>query len=478
MRVNQTKVLSDSEIGIIHNQSLEVLRDTGVRVMNRATIDLLAAAGAQADNVSRIVKVPEEFTRKYLSELPETIRIWNRGQTGFITLGDGKVHCASGHNAIHTQEFGSDAIRDATKQDVGEFAFVTDALENLEVAGIVVMPRDVPEKASLVHAVDAMFNYTTKHVFFSPGTEEETAAILDIARAVTEKADLSEKPVLTCQISPTSPLTWETGAVRALELAVRSGVPVSFLPGPMGGAACPYTLAGHLIQYNAEMLSGIVISQVVKRGAPVIYGGGWSIFDMKESIAKIASPESVLLRIAGVQMARHYRIPCHSMGLDSDSHTYDEQQGAEKLFTTMGDYLVGADLVVNGGMYSSGVTASLEQLVIDDEISGILRRFMQGIDFDEDKWGMDAIREAGPGGEFLSSDHTMKYLRSGEHRLNELSLRLPLRKWNGTGRPDIVSSARGRVKAIMAEHRVPPLGSAVKSEIARIIKRYETKYVR
>jgi trimethylamine--corrinoid protein Co-methyltransferase len=475
MRVSQTKVLSDAEIGIIHDRSIELLEDPGVRVLSPEIVDLLEGAGAKVDRGTRIVRLPRAFTESRLEGLADRIRIWNRSQTSFLTLGDGRVHCASGHNAIYTQEFGSDAIRSATKRDVGEFAALTDSLANLEVAGIVLMPRDVPEVASLVHAIDAMFNNTTKHVFFSPGTAEEAAACLDIARAVTGGADLSGRPVLTCQISPTSPLTWETGAVDALALVARAGVPICFLPGPMGGAACPYTLAGHLIQYNAEMLSGIVISQVVRRGSPVIYGGGWSIFDMRESIAKIASPESVLLRIAGVQMARHYRIPCQSMGLDSDSHSYDEQQGAEKLFTALGDYLVGADLVVNGGMYSSGVTASLEQLVIDDEISGILSRFMDGIDFGRDRQAMDAIRAVGPGGEFLTSEHTMKYLRSGEHRLDEISLRLPLRKWAESGKPDLLSQARARAKVLMAGPKAEALSAEVRKGIALIIERYEAE---
>ena len=475
MRVSQTKVLSDEEIKLIHAGSLEVLRDAGARVMDPEILSILEGAGARVDHKTQIVCFPEEFTEKYIRTLPEQIKIWNRPQTDYLTLGDGSVHCASGHNAIYVQELGSARIRDAAKKDVAEFAFLTDALENLEVAGIVLMPRDVPEKASLVHAVDAMFNNTAKHIFFSPGTAGEAAAILDIARAVTGSADLSKKPPLTCQLSPTSPLTWETGAVQALRLTVESGAPVCFLPGPMGGAACPYTLAGHLIQYNAEMLTGIVISQVIKPGAPVIYGGGWSIFDMRESIAKIATPESGLLRIAGVQMSRFYRLPSQSMGLDSDSHTYDEQQGAEKLFTAMCDYLAGADLIVNGGMYSSGVTASLEQLVIDDEISGVLRRFMEGIDFDPAKQAVEVIKEIGPGGEFLSSGHTVEYLRSGEHRLNELSLRLPLRKWTELGKPDLLSAARGRVHALMSGRGAEPLGRDIKKNISEIIRCFEAK---
>jgi trimethylamine---corrinoid protein Co-methyltransferase len=474
MHLTNIKVLSDSEMELVHEASVNLLFDTGIKVMSEDVLAILETTGALVDYPTQIVRFPPQMTRQYTSGLREKIQLYNRSQESYLTLGDGRVHCASGHNAIYTQKFESDLIQDATKQDVREFAFVTDALENLEVAGVVVMPCDVSPQASLVHAIDAMFNNTTKHVFFSPGTAKETAAILDIARAVTGKEDLSERPVLTCQLSPTSPLTWETGAVEALVYIAKSGIPLTFLPGPMGGATCPYTLAGHFTQYNAEMLSGIIISQVINRRTPVIYGGGWSIFDMRESIAKIATPESVLLRIAGVQMAHFYRIPCHSMGLDSDSHCYDEQQGMEKLFTALGDFEAGADLFVNGGMYSSGVTASLEQLVIDDEISGILYRFMQGIDFTPEKMALDSIREVGPGGNFLSHDHTLKYLRTGEHRLKELSLRYSLRKWKEQGKPDLITRARERVRRILSTHKVEPLAGPIQQSITEIINEFES----
>lgn len=476
MRLNFTEVLSDDEIAFIHEASVNILSETGVRVLSSKALDMLERAGAKVERTSKIVRFPAEMIKLYTEDLKDKIRLYNRSQDKFITLGDGRVYVAAGHNAIYIQELESSNIRNATKKDVGEFALLTDALDNLEIAGIVLMPDDVCKKASLVHAVDAMFNNTAKHIFFSPGTMEETAAILDIARAVTGSDDLSEKPVLTCQVSPTSPLTWEPGAVDALILVAEAGVPVVILPGPMGGAACPYTLAGHFIQYNVEMLSGIIISQVAKKGAPVIYGGGWSIFDMKECIAKIASPETALLRIAGIQMSRFYGIPNHSMGLDSDSHCYDEQQGMEKMLTGMVDFAAGCDFIVNAGMYSSGVTASLEQLVIDDEISGILYRLIEGMDFSPDKAAVDIIKETGLSGEYLSSEHTVKYLRSGEHREEELSSRYSLRKWREKGKPDIIAKAAQKVRNIMLSHKVEPLSDEIKQKIQKIITQFEGLY--
>jgi len=301
---------------------------------------------------------------------------------------------------------------------------LSDYLPDIDIVGVEAMPQDVKAESSLLHAVDAVFNNTEKHVFFSPERKEVLIPIFDIANIVIDDGNLGERSPVTCQLSPTSPLTWEKGAVEALIETARRGVPLCILPQPFAGVSSPYTLAGLLTVHNAELLSGIVLSQLINPGAPIIYGSAWSTFDMRTMNVLIGTPETVLLRLAGSQMAEFYHMPYHTIAPDTDAHTLDEQLAWEKFGTAWGSYLAHSDLVVNGGMFSTGLTVSFEQLVVDNELFSYIKRLSSGI------------------------------------RVCK-------------GNKDIIGKAKEKVSSVLRDHRVPELPIQKKREIERVIKNAE-----
>jgi len=471
--IEKVRVLSNDEIIKVHENTLKILENTGVYVYSEEALKTCAAIGLHTDSDSKIVKFPHKIVEESLASVPEEIQLFNRKGELSAVLGKGKSYAASGHNAIYVLDYKDDERRNATKEDVGKFALLSDYLPDIDIVGIEAMPQDVKAESSLLHAVDAVFNNTKKPIFFSPERSEVVTPVFDIAKVVIDHDNLGEKPPLICQLSPTSPLTWEKGAIEALIETAKQGVPLCLLPQPFAGVSCPYTLAGQLTLHNAEELSGIVFSQLINQGCPVIYGTAWSDFDMKTANVIIGSPETVLLRIAGAQIAELYHLPYHTIAPDTDAHAMDEQLAWEKFATTLGAYLGHSDLIVNGGMFSTGLTVSFEQLILDNELFSYIKRMSRGIKVNEDTLALAIIERIGPKGDYMGDEHTLKYLGTGEHWEPMVSTREIYENWSRKGKKNIVQKAHEKENDILKNHEVALLSAQKKKEIEKIIKDFE-----
>ncbi len=472
-KIEKVKILSKDELDRIHENSLRVLQNTGVFVYSDEVLRICSDHGLNTDVKKRVVKFPVGIIEKCLSTVPGGFKIYSRMGSICAELGSGRSYTASGHNAIYVMEHESGERRIATKKDLTRFALLTDYLSDLHIVGIEAMPQDVKPESSLIHAVDATFNNTLKPIFFSPERMEVAEAIFEVATVVTGTGELKNRPPLICQLSPTSPLTWERGAGEALVATVRRGVPLCLLPQPFAGVTSPHTLAGHLTVHNSETLSGVVLSQLISPGSPVIYGSGWSTFDMRQANVLIGSPETVLMRIAGSQLAEYYKLPYHTIAPDTDAHVMDEQLAWEKCATAWGAFLGKTDLIVNGGMFSTGLTVSYEQLVLDNEIFSYIGRLSRGIRVDDDSLALDLIERVGPKGDYLGEEHTLHHLRSGEHWEPMVSTREIYENWQRGGKKDIVEKAYDKASWILKNHSVAPLEESQQKEIRAIIERFE-----
>ena len=224
---------------------------------------------------------------------------------------------------------------------------------------------------------------------------------------------------------------------------------MAILPEPITGVSAPYSLAGLITGHNAEAISGICITQIVNPGTPDIWARSWTTFDMKKNAALVGSTETTLCRIGGAQVAKHYRLPLHTTAPNSDNHAHDEQNSWEKTFSTFCDAAAGNDLVVNLGMSACGLTISLEQLVMDVEIVGQVRRLQKGIDASPEMIGEDLIRKVGYRGTYMVEDHTLKLLGRGEHREPLIAARGSIDTWKEEGAKDSVGMAADIVRDIL-----------------------------
>lgn len=470
MKLATMSVLSDSEVKNIHEAALHILETSGVKVHSRNMLDFLKQKGLAVDTESQIVRFTRSSIEAALSTIPRTFDVFNREGEFAFTLGDGIPKIAAGHNAVFWVDSETGKTRSSTVADVELFAKICDKLPNIDVLGIPVMPQDVPDPgASLLYGVRACIENSRKPIYFSTDSVKVNRACIELLRAAFA-GDFESQAYGMTQLSPTSPLFWEEGVIDAIFDTVKTGVPIAILPEPIAGVSAPYTLAGLLTIDHAECLSGLAMIQMLKPGAKVLYANSWTTTDMRTGSALVGSTETTLCRIAGAQMARFCKVPSHTTAPNSDNHAHDEQNAWEKTLSQFCSIAAGNDLIVNCGMFATGMTCSQEQLLMDEEISAMARRICAGITADEETIARDVIEGIGPQGEsYLTTEHTMRWLRSDEHLMPRLAVRGPLASWEAAGGKDTYQIARDVVKEY-ASAPADKIDSARKAKLDEIVR--------
>ena len=430
-------------------------------------LGLLRDKGLTVDEEQQTVRFPRACVEDAVAAAPDRIDIFDRDGTPAFTLGDGASRIAAGHNAVFWVDSETGETRGSTVADVEGFARICEQLPNIDMIGIPVMPQDVtPPESSLLHGVGAVIRNSRKPLFFSTDNMAVNRAIIDMVEAAFA-GDFSTQVYGISQLSPTSPLLWEGGVLDAILDTLTTAVPLAILPEPNAGVSAPYTLAGLLTVNNAECLSGLAMIQLLKPGAPVLYANSWTTTDMRTGAALVGSTETSICRVAGAQLARFYGVPSHTTAPNSDNHAHDEQNAWEKMLSTFCSVAAGNDLVVNCGMFATGLTCSNEQLVMDEEISAMSRRVAAGIGVTDETIAVDLIKQVGPGGNYLTREHTLTWLRSDEYIEPHVAVRGPRAAWEAAGAKDTYELARDEVRAL--DRPGPALDPARAARLAEII---------
>jgi trimethylamine---corrinoid protein Co-methyltransferase len=470
MRLANFSVLSSAEVESIHRATLQILGQTGVLIEDRRLLALLADAGAEVDFSHSLCRIPENLVMGALEGAPRRIPLYDRNGKQVALLGESETHPFAGH-AMPFYLDAETGPRPATKADVESLTRLVDALPELHLACVPASPQDVPAASAFAHAAEAVLANSVKPLFVAPDRAPVAEAIITLARLATGVDDISSHPVLVFQLSVESPLRVPPSVCDLLYTVASAGVPVVIHAGPMSGASAPLTLAGFMATHNAEVLTGVVITQVIRRGTPVIYGGGWGAMDLRVGSRIVASPESALLRIAAGQLTQFYGLPRHTIGIHADGPAQDEQTGWEKMLTALATIMSGFDLMSNSGALGVGMLVNHEQIVIDHEILGIAKRMARGFTADTGTLALDAVARVGPGGSFLMDEHTLAHLRTGEFWEPRLSYRGSVSAWFDSGKTNVVASARAQTEQILRSHWPPPLPGHIRSEMARVVSR-------
>ena len=472
MQLAPLQVLSDDDLAQIHEATLHILEHAGVKVCSPRMFAFLRDRGLPVDAERQIVRFPRRVIETEVAKTPAQFEVCDRtGRPAFV-LGDGVPKIAAGHNAVFWLDSDTGVTRPSTCKDVAVFARICQHLRHLDMIGIPVMPQDVPnQRATLLYGVREVITNSDKPVFISTDNAAVNRACIELLRAAYE-GDFDRDVYGISQLSPTSPLTWEEGVCEAILDTVTTGVPLAILPEPNAGVSAPFTLAGLLTVNNAEALSGLAMVQMLKPGHKAMYANSWTTTDMRTGAALVGSVETSICRIAGAQLARFYGVPCHTTAPNSDNHAHDEQNAWEKTLSTFCSVAAGNDLIVNCGMFATGMTCSHEQLVMDEEISGLSRRLARGLTVNADTIAQDLIEQIGPQGPtYLTTDHTLKWLRSDEYHLPSVAVRGPFASWQAAGSPDTTALARAKAWELAARP-VPELAPERRERLDRIIAEF------
>ncbi|MFB3881107.1 MAG: trimethylamine methyltransferase family protein [Armatimonadota bacterium] len=452
----------------VHSASLEVLRRTGVRVYHEEARKLLAESGsARVDNEH--VWLQPGIVEWALAQAPSRIPLCRRGGTEVIAALEGRTVCfGTGSDCLTYLDPRSGALRPFTLQDVVDCVRVVDALPEMQFCMSMGIPHEVqtsPYRAQFA----IMLRNTVKPIVFVCNDRLDCEAIVAMAAAAAGGLDrLRMNPNVLLYAEPSSPLRHSQTAVAKLLYMAEQLLPVVYSPAPVQGGTAPVTLAGALAMANAEVLSGLVVHQLKRPGAPFVYGQGMHQLDMLTTISVYTSPEFALARVAVAELGRFYGLPTWGYAGDANACVVDEQASAEATFSILVSLLSGCNLTHDVGYLESGKTFSSEMVVLCDEIISMSRAFMRGISFNDESMAMDVVDSAGPGGTFLETDHTFANFRSMWRPA--LFNRLGGEAWTRAGSKRTGDHLRDRTVALIESHEPEPLPADVDQEIESILK--------
>jgi len=463
------KFLSQNEIEKIHNASLQVLEEAGVSIQDPDFLRFLADAGATLDYEKKRARIPPALVNESMKKAPRQMTFFARDPKHDVKFEGGGIHAHPTGGAANVLDLDSGTARLATRKDVEDLTRVVDALSNIHTQVMIAYPSDVPERLRDVYAVDAVLRNTGKNFDATPYNDESFKFIIEMIKAVQGEDELARRPIITASASPTSPLQFSTEVTRITSRATKHNLPIAVLPCPLAGATSPVTLAGTLVQQNAEMLAGITMVQLLNPGNPVLYSPRCIPLDMLTGQACYGI-EATMMNVGCVQLAHYYGLPCDVYGLDTDSKILDEQAGLERAMAGLLPALAGADSLSGAGCIEGGITVSYEQLVIDDEIFGMIFRAAKGIDVSEEKLAIDVITKvAREASNFLEQKHTLKHFQS-EYFRPKLASKEARARWEKRGSKSMVEVAREKVRKILAEHKPLQLDEDVRKRVEEIVK--------
>jgi len=467
LRIPRLKVLSSDDLELIHLSTLEVLRRTGIAVKEPKAVEVFKKIGCFVDGER--VRIPAHLVERALRATPPRVAMSGRNGNPAMFLEDNNVYFGTGSDTPHISDLKTKKRRLTVLKDIQDVAKVVDFLPELSFLMCSGIASDVNPKISDLHHFGAMVNHTEKPVVFTAWSLDNLKAIIRMAEAVAGGAkELRASPFLALYTEPISPLTLAAESTQKLMFMAEKALPVVFTPGLLTGATGPITIAGGIVQANAEMLGGYVLAQSIREGMPFIYGGGVFPIDMATGLLRYAAPEGLLATSAVTDMARFYRLPMFSFAGCSDSNIYDQQAAIEGALWTLLSSLSGGNLVHDVGYINNGLTTSFEQLVVSNEVISMVRRITGGFEINEETLALDLIHKVGPGGEYLTSEHTLKHFK--ENWSPKLFSRSSYERWEKEGKKDLAGRANEKAKEILKTYTPRPLDARLQAELRKIIK--------
>ncbi|HTX90461.1 MAG TPA: trimethylamine methyltransferase family protein [Anaerolineales bacterium] len=465
-------VFTSDEVESIHRATLRVLSETGLALTEPKSREILAGAGAKLEE--KRVFFPPELVEKCLEDAGRRPVIHGRGGS-IRALGNGELYFHNLGGAPNVFDPASGKRRPATVQDVRDATRLLDALDNCHTITPFFTPTEVPGGIMSL----AMYRHALPHTvkpLQGPGVQFAAEA-----RWAVRMAEVVGRPeeVLTLSLSPVSPLSLPDHEAEAILEIARLGIAFGPLPCPTAGTTAPFSIAGAIVQQNAEVLAALVLAQLVRPGLPMIYCGRLAMMEPRTGLSVWGGVEMGMASAGTVQIGHRYSLPVNVYGFSTNAHSLDIQDGFERALNAVLPALAGADELSGIGEMEAGVMGSYAQMVIDDEFAGSVLRARKGYAADEDALAVDGIATAvATTHNFLAQKHTMKYLRSGEVFLTKLAERSSWESWETGGRAGLSERAQAQADRILKEHQVPPLEPAQEKELDRLLGAAERDLVK
>jgi trimethylamine--corrinoid protein Co-methyltransferase len=466
-------VLDEAGKTRIFDAALEVVSSVGMLVLHDEALALLRRAGCPEDNDGR-VRLSTQLVEAALHTAPSRIAMYDREGQPAMDLGGYNSYFGTGSDLMYIYDLDSGDYRETRLDDVRRVARLCEALPSINFVMSSAHPKDEPPRISYLRSFEAMWTSTCKPLVVTAEGPHDLRIMWQAACALRGGEDeLRARPYFIVYNEPVSPLQHIPEALGKLLFCADHGVPSIYIPSPLSGGTAPVTIAGLLVQSVAESLFGLVIHQLRSEGAPFIFGAAPLVLDLATAQSRYAAVEFFLGQTALVELARWLELPNWGYGGLSDSHVLDAQAGLELAEITLLGMLAGSNLTHDVGYLGFGLTGSLEEIVVADEFISMNRRLLRGIDIDDDSLAVAVIADVGPGGEFLSHDHTARNHRRERWQPSILN-RLSRIEWERVGSPDLRERARQKATHILETSSCAPVRPEVAAQLSEAIAAFES----
>jgi trimethylamine--corrinoid protein Co-methyltransferase len=450
----------------IHEASLEILERVGARLFLDEAIDLLKKAGANVSD-GNLVRIKPDLAEKALTTVPKTIVLYDRLGNPAISLDGDRCYYGPGSDCLNIIDHRTGQRRKPVLKDLKEGVSLCDALLNIDFLMSMILPTDVEGAIADRYQMEAMLTYSSKPIIFVSYGIEGCKDAVEMAEAVAggDQA-LMEKPQIACYINAVSGLRHNKEALEKLVFLAEKNQPFLYIPASTAALSSPVTPAGAVALDNAGVLLGLVLSQLVREGAPVIIPGmPQGTFDMRTLVTSYCEPERILPQA----MAHFYGLPMFAIGGASEAKLEDMQASAEAAMSLVVETLTGSDIIHDLGYLESGLTFSFIQLALCNEIVSWIKAYTNEIEVSEETLAVDVIAEIGPDSEFLKTDHTLRHYK--ERWYPAIFERATYEAWSEKGGKSFSERAQEKIDEFLAQHKPEHLPTQAKKEMKRIVSR-------
>lgn len=471
------RFLGDELVQRIVTEARGILCQLGIEVHNSGVLAVLADHGARVDLPTNRAILTETILDRALATVAHGFSLYDAlGNTAHELSGD-RVHFTPGSAAISVLDHGTQTTRPPTTADYVQYVKVTAQLGHLDFQSTALVPSDVHQHISDSYRLFLNLLYGQKPCVTGAFTIDAFAIMRDLQIAVRgSAAALKAKPLAIFSCCPTAPLKWSDVTSQNVVDCARNGIPVEYVSMPLTGFVAPVTLVGSLIQHTAETLSGIVISQLTNPGAPALYGGSPAVFDIRYETTPMGAVETMMIECAYAEIGKSLGLPTQAYMALSDAKLLDAQAGLETSMGATLAALAGVNSVSGPGMLDFESCMSLEKLVLDNEICGMARRMIQGIEPREDFPALPHFEELLREKHLLIADHTRRYLKQEIHFPGPTVDRANRARWHAEGGHTLGERAHAQVEQLLKRYEPSTLPDDTKQELTRLMTAEARRY--
>lgn len=452
----QLRLLKNHEIEQIHEEALKILEKSGVFFDSKEALDILEEAGCSVDFERQIARIPRVLVEKSIASTPGTLKLYDREGAFYSELGGNNVNFYPGSCPKNILENDGISVRPSTSADMRLIAKVAQNLQQIDFVSTSVVCNDAPMELGDQYIYYNVIKNSTKPIIGGAVDIPGVARTFELLKAIRgSEKEAREKPYTVFDICPASPLRWSDISSQNIIDCARMDIPIEFISAIIVGIGSPVTLAGSILQHTAETLSGITLAQIIKPGIPIVYGGAPCVFNMRTMYSPMAALESNMITCGYALMGKYYGLPTHTYAALSDSKVIDYQAGSESTRSALLVAQAGVNNISGAGGLDIIGQQSVEKLVMDADVIGMVKHFIKGISVTEDSLACELINEIGPGGEFLGTEHTMRWFRQ-EHYIDSKVLDCNERaKWERDGKISIFDRAKAQIEIIKQQPDCP-----------------------